>query len=174
MNAFVKLLDPYRWLIGGVLIASVVAAFFWYRASLVQEGVEREQAKVAQAVAEQKALAEAQTRNMQEIADEAQQTYINDMAAAQAAADRAAADLARLRGKAASAVQLSNASQASLGEYAADAERDIDWCAGRLSRTGETAASASSAAHALYAAWPEYQEFQSKLTTFTNTLKGTP
>ncbi|MFA5898079.1 MAG: hypothetical protein WC829_03080 [Hyphomicrobium sp.] len=172
MGALAKLLDPYRWLLGGVLIAGVIAAFFAYRASLVQEGVEREQAKVAQAVAEQKALAEAQTRNMQEIADEAQQTYINDMAAAQAAADRAAADLARLRGKAASAVQLANASQASTAEYAADAERSVDFCAAELVRTGETAESASSAAHALYAAWPEYQEFQSKLTTFTNTPKG--
>lgn len=158
MNALVKLLDPYRWLIGGVLIAGVIAAFFAYRASLVQEGVEREQAKVAQAVAEQKALADAQTRNMREIADEAQQTYINDLAAAKAAADRAASDLARLRGKAASAVQLANASKASLSEYAADAERDIDWCAGRLSRAGETAASASSAAHALSNAWPSYEQ----------------
>jgi len=168
-----KFLDPYRWLIAGVLAASVVVAFFAYRNSLINEGIEREKVKVAMAVAEQKALAEAQTRNMQEIADEAQQNYIDQVAAAKLASDRAAADLARLRGKAASAVQLANASQASLGEYAADAERDIDWCAGRLSRVGETAASASSAAHALYAAWPEYQEFQSKLTTFTNTLKGT-
>jgi hypothetical protein len=168
-----KLLDPYRWLIAGVLVVSLIAAFFWYRHSLIQEGVEREKVKVAQAVAEQKALAEAQTRNMQEIVDESQSQYIKDMAAAKLAADRAAADLARLRGKAASAVQLANASQASLGVYAADAERDIDWCAERLSRVGDTAASASSAAHALYTAWPEYQEFQSKLTTFTNTLKGT-
>lgn len=168
-----KLLDPYRWLIAGVLAASVVAAFFWYRNSLINEGIEREKVKVAQAVEEQKALAEAQTRNMQEIADEAQQNYIDQVAAAKLAADRAAADLARLRGKAASAVQLANASQASTAEYAADAERSVDFCAAELVRTGETAASASSAAHALYAAWPEYQEFQSKLTTFTNTLKGT-
>lgn len=167
-----KFLDPYRWLIAGVLVAGMVAAFFAYRNSLIQEGVEREKVKVAMAVAEQKAIAEAQTRNMREIADEAQTQYINDMAAAKLAADRAAADLARLRGKAASATQLANASQASLSVYAADAERDIDWCAERLSRTGETAASASSAAHAFYAAWPEYQEFQGKLTTFTNTLKG--
>jgi hypothetical protein len=167
-----KLLDPYRWLIAGVLAASLIAAFFWYRNSLINEGIEREKVKVAMAVAEQKALAEAQTRNMQEIADEAQQNYIDQVAAAKAAADRAAADLARLRGKAASSVQLANASQASLGVYAADAERSVDFCAAELVRTGETAASASSAAHALYAAWPEYQEFQSKLTTFTNTLKG--
>jgi len=169
-----KFLDPYRWLIGGVLIASVVAAFFWYRASLIREGEAREAAKVAQIVAEQKAIAEAQTRNMQEVADEAQAKYINDMAAAKAAADRAAADLARLRGKAASAVQLANASQASIAEYAADAERSVDFCASELVRVGETAASASSAAWALSNAWPAYTEFNDRLTTFTNTLKGKP
>jgi len=174
MNALVKLLDPYRWLIGGVLIAGVIAAFFAYRASLVQEGVEREQSKVAQAVAEQKALADAQTRNMREIADEAQQTYINDLAAAQAAADRSAADLARLRGKAASAVQLANASQASLSEYAADAERDIDWCASELVRVGDTAQAASAAAWALSNAWPSYTEFQGRLQEFSVKIKDKP
>lgn len=168
-----KLLDPYRWLIGGVLVASVVAAFFWYRSSLIREGEAREAAKVDQIVAEQKAIAEAQTRNMQEVADEAQSRYVKDLVAAKLAADRAAADLARLRSKAASAGQLANASRETLGEYAADAERDIDWCAGRLSRAGETAASASAAAHAFDAAWPAYTEFQDRLTTFTNRLKGT-
>jgi len=167
-----KFLDPYRWLIAGVLVASLVAGFFWYRHSLIQEGVEREKAKVAQAVAEQKALADAQERNMQEVANEAQEQYIKDMQAARIAADRAAADLARMRSKAASAEQLAGASKAALSDYAADAERDIDWCAGRLERVGNTAAEASAAAHGLYAAWPAYQEFQDRLTTFTNTLKG--
>lgn len=167
-----KFLDPYRWLIAGVLVASIVAGFFWYRHSLIQEGVEREKAKVAQAVAEQKALAVAQERNMQEVANEAQEQYIKDMQAARLAADRAAADLARMRSKAASAEQLAGASKAALSDYAADAERDIDWCAGRLERVGNTATEASAAAHGLYAAWPAYQEFQGRLETFTNTLKG--
>ena len=149
-----SIFDPYRWLIAGVLASSIVGGFFLYRNSLLKEGEAREAAKVAQIVAEQKSIAEAQTRNMQEVADEAQSKYVQDLAAAKLAADRAAADLARLRSKAASAGQLANASRETLSEYAADAERDIDWCAGRLSRAGETAASASSAAHALYAAWP--------------------
>lgn len=153
-----KFLDPYRWLIGGVLIASVVAAFFWYRSILIREGEAREAAKVAQIVAEQKAIAEAQTRNMQEVADEAQSRYVQDLAAAKLAADRAAADLARLRSKAASAGQLANASRETLGEYAADAERSVDFCAAELVRTGETAASASAAAHALSDAWPSYEQ----------------
>lgn len=167
-----KLLDPYRWLIGGVLIASLIGGFFWYRHSLIQEGVQREKAEVAKAVAEQKALADAQTRNLQEVANEAQSQYIQDMAAARLAADRANADLARLRGKAASSEQLARASRDALGIYAADAERSVDFCAERLSRTGETAGGASAAAHALYAGWPAYQEFQDKLSTFQTQLKG--
>ena len=155
---------------GALLVA--ITAFMLYRSSLIKDGEEREAAKVALIVAEQKALADAQTRNMREVADEAQSQYIKDIAAAKLAADRAAADLARLRSKAASAGQLANASRETLSEYAADAERDIDWCAGRLSRAGETAANASAAAHALSAAWPAYTEFQGKLTTFQSLLKG--
>jgi alanyl-tRNA synthetase len=169
-----KFIDPYRWLIGGVLVASLIGGFLFYRNSLIQEGVAREKAKVAEAVAEQKALAEAQTKNLQEVANEAQAQYIQYMAAARAAADRAAADLARLRGKSASAEQLARASKEALSEYAADAERSVDFCAERLSRTGETAGGASAAAHTLYAGWPAYQEFQDRMTTFTNQLKGKP
>lgn len=169
-----KFLDPYRWLFGGVIVASLIGGFLYYRHSLIQEGVAREKAKVAEAVAEQKALAEAQTKNLQEVANEAQQQYIQDMAAARAAADRTAADLARLRGKSASAEQLARASREALGDYAADAERSVDFCAERLSRTGETAGGASAAAHALYAGWPAYQEFKGRLTTFTDQLKGQP
>ena len=163
-----------KWVQRGALVLALIAAFLWYRNSLINDGIEKEQAKVAQAVAEQKALAEAQTANMKEVADEAQSQYLQDMQAARAAADRAAADLARLRGKAASAQQLAGASKQALSEYAADAERDIDWCAGRLERTGNTAAEASAAAHTLNAAWPAYQEFQDKLSTFQTQLKGKP
>lgn len=162
-----------KWVQRGVLVLALIGAFLWYRSSLIEEGEAREQAKVAQAVAEQKALADAQTANMQEVANDAQAQYLEDMQAARAAADRAAADLARLRGKAASAQQLAGASKQALSEYAADAERDIDWCAGRLERVGATASQASAAAHALNDAWPAYREFQDKLTTFTNQLKGT-
>lgn len=162
-----------KWVQRGALMLALIAAFLWYRSSLIEEGESREQEKVAQAVAEQKALAAAQTRNMEEVANEAQSQYLQDMQAARAAADRSAADLARLRGKAASAQQLAGASKQALTEYAADAERDIDWCAGRLERVGATASQASAAAHALNDAWPAYREFQDKLTTFQTQLKGT-
>jgi hypothetical protein len=155
---------------GALLVA--VTAFMLYRSSLIKDGERKEAAKVALIVAEQKAIAEAQTRNMKEIADEAQSQYIKDMAAAKAAADRAAADLARLRSKAASSGQLANASREAIATYAADAERSVDFCAEELVRVGETASSASAAAWALNDAWPEYKEFQDRLTDFTTKLKG--
>jgi len=173
MNAILKLLDPYRWLIGGVLIASLVGGFLWYRASLIKEGERRAETAAAAAYAQAKAETDAQVRNMQEIVDEVQQRYTQELAAAKTAAASANTALARLRGQSASAADLAAASQSALGAYAASAERDIDWCAERLVRTGETAASASAAAHALYDAWPEYQQFQDRLTDFTNQLKGT-
>ena len=79
-----------KWVQRGALVLALIAAFLWYRNSLINDGIEKEQAKVAQAVAEQKALAEAQTRNMKEVADEAQSQYLQDMQAARAAADRQA------------------------------------------------------------------------------------
>lgn len=172
MTKLLELLNPYRWLAALIVVAVIVGGFLWYRASLISEGRKQAELAAATARAEAQALADAQARNMQEIADEAQVKYVNEVAAARAAAGRAATQLARLRNQAASATQLAGASKKALSNYAADAERDIDWCAERLVRTGEAAAGASSAAHALYDAWPEYQEFQDRLTTFTNQLKG--
>lgn len=172
MNVITKLLGPYRWLIGGVIVATLVGGFFWYRASLISEGERRAEAAAAQAYAKAKEQADAQARNMQEVADEAQHRYAQQVEATRVAAARANADLERLRGKAASAADLAAASQSALSEYAASAERDLDWCAERLVRTGETAAGASAAAHAFHDAWPEYQEFRSRLDTFTQALKG--
>jgi hypothetical protein len=145
-----------KWVQRGALVLALIAAFLWYRHSLIQEGEAREAAKVALIVAEQKALADAKTANMKEVADEAQSQYIKDMQAAKLAADRANADLARLRGKSASAEQLANASRQAISEYAADAERSVDYCAAALKDTGDTAGTASAAAHALYAGWPAY------------------
>jgi Tfp pilus assembly protein PilV len=165
-------LDPYRWLAGGVVVLSIVGGALAYRASLIEDGHEQTRQAVQIEVAKQAEISRAQTANMQEVANEAQAKYTESVAAAKAAADRAAADLARLRSKAASSGQLANASRETLSEYAADAERDIDWCAGRLSRVGEEAAGASAAAHALNDAWPEYKEFQGRLADFTTKLKG--
>ena len=172
MTKLLEILNPYRWLAALIVVAVIVGGFLWYRSSLIAEGERRAEQAAATARAEAKALSDAQARNMQEMVDEVQANYTKQVADARAAADRANAQLARLRNQAASATQLAGASQQALGDYAADAERDIDWCAGELVRVGETAASASAAAHALYDAWPEYREFQDRLTAFTQTLKG--
>ena len=174
MGNLLKLLDPYRWLVGGVIVATLIGGFLWYRASLISEGERRAEHAAATARAEAKALSDAQARNMQEMVDEVQANYTQQVADARAAADRANAQLARLRNQAASATQLAGASQQALGDYAADAERSVDFCAERLVRTGAAAQEASAAAHALYSAWPSYAEFQDRLTTFTNALKGQP
>lgn len=172
VNKLLELLNPYRWLAALIVVAVIVGGFLWYRSSLIAEGERRANEAAATARAEAQALADAQARNMQEIVDEAQAKYVKEVADARAAADRANAQLARLRNQAASATQLANASQQAVSDYAASAERDLDWCAERLVGVGETAAGASAAAHALYDAWPEYREFQDRLTTFTQTLKG--
>lgn len=168
-----KALDPYRWLIAGVLIFSIVAGLGWYRNSLIKEGEAREKIKVAEAVAEQRALAEAQTRNLQEVADESQAQYQKDIDQAWLAAGRAASDLARMRSKAASAEQLAGASREAASEYAADAERDIDYCGERLADTGNTAATASAAAYALYNAWPSYEMTRPGIDKYRLTLRKT-
>ena len=97
MNDFFKLLDPYRWLIGGVLIASAVGAFTWYRYSLIQEGHEKAIAEVRAEALKQIERAKQQTENMQEVKDEAIE---NAAIRAQKNADAAAAarsELERLR-----------------------------------------------------------------------------
>lgn len=57
MRQILDILDPYRWLVGGVLIASLASGLLFYRASLIREGQERE--RQAQAVVESDRLREA-------------------------------------------------------------------------------------------------------------------
>lgn len=170
MGNLLKLLDPYRWLVGGAIVATLIGGFMWYRHSLISEGERRAELAAAEARAQAQALADAQVRNMQEIVDEVQQRYTQELAAAKTAAASANAALARLRGQSASAADLAAASQSALSAYAASAERDIDWCAERLVRTGETAAGASAAAHAFHDAWP--RTFDEAMTLQLQTMKG--
>jgi len=170
--AFCDLPPGWLW---ALLFVAAVGAFGWR--GIVLDGVQSELATLQQshaaALAEAQARAVIETNELRKVADDAQAQYLADMAAAKLAADRAATDLARLRTKSASADQLARASATALGDYAADAERSVDFCAGRLADIGATAGSASAAAYALHAGWPEYKAFQDRLTTFTNNLKGT-
>jgi hypothetical protein len=172
MKRLLNLLDPYRWLAAVVAFALILGGLLWYRHSLIEEGRQRAEQAAATARAEAQERVDAQSRNMQEVVDESRERYTKQMADL----DRMVSGLHELRGRLRAQADLAaiNASTsiASLRDYAADAERDIDWCAERLVRTGETAAGASAAAHALYAGWPAYADFRTRLQTFTDQLKG--
>lgn len=142
-----------------------------WRVHSLKTDIANEKAYQATAIALAERKAREETERLQGIVDETERKYQTDVAAVRSAADRATAQLARLRGQAASANDLANASKAALSDYAASAERDIDWCAGELVRTGETAAGASAAAHALNNGWP--RTFDEAMTLQLQTMKGT-
>lgn len=141
-----------------------------WRVHSLKTDIANEKAYQATAIALAERKAREETERLQGIVDETERKYQTDVAAVRSAADRATAQLARLRGQAASANDLANASKAALSDYAASAERDIDWCAGRLVRVGDTAAGASAAAHALNNGWP--RTFDEAMTLQLQTMKG--
>lgn len=163
-------------LIPGWLYALIVAgALTWggaqtWRVHSLKSDIANEKAYQATAIALAERKAREETERLQGIVDETERKYQTDVAAVRSAADRATAQLARLRGQAASANDLANASKAALSDYAASAERDIDWCAGRLVRVGDTAAGASAAAHALNNGWP--RTFDEAMNLQLQTMKG--
>lgn len=172
MRAITDLLD----IVPGWLYALICAgALAWggaqtWRVHSLKTDIANEKAYQATAIALAERKAREETERLQGIVDETERKYQTDVAAVRSAADRATAQLARLRGQAASANDLANASKAALSDYAASAERDIDWCAGRLVRVGDTAAGASAAAHALNNGWP--RTFDEAMTLQLQTMKG--
>lgn len=58
-----KILDPYRWLIGGALVAALVGGFLWYRHSLIEQG--RAECEEAHRVAAEAAAKTQQGQNEQ-------------------------------------------------------------------------------------------------------------
>ena len=172
MNAITKLLDPYRWLIGGVLIASLVAAFFWYRNSLIAEGREAARLEYADKAAKQLELARAQTANMQEVKDEAIEQATKRAQANARAAAGARSELGKLRDELARNPSVSGDSCAAAVDRAASLGAVFAECAGELETLAGKADAHANDAATVYAAWPAYTEFQDRLTTFTNTLKG--
>lgn len=171
-----KLITDLADLIPGWIWALICAgALAWggaqtWRVHSLKTDIANEKAYQATAIALAERKAREETERLQGIVDETERKYQTDVAAVRSAADRATAQLARLRGQAASANDLANASKAALSDYAASAERDIDWCAGRLVRVGDTAAGASAAAHALNNGWP--RTFDEAMTLQLQTMKG--
>ena len=163
-----------KWVQRGVLVLALIGAFLWYRSSLIAEGEAREQAKVAEAVAEQKAKSDDQVDKWKGQANEVDAKNQELSARLDAADKRNASLVDRMRKSTPSAKQLASVTAEACGEYAADAERSVDYCAASVKRLGETAVGASQKAWEFYDKWPAYQEFQTKLTTFQNQLKGQP
>ena len=168
-----KLLDPYRWLIGGVLVAGLIAGFFVYRASLVESGRKEERAEITKQALKQIDRAQEQTSAWKDQANEvdAKNQELED--ALRNLRTGNAAGAARLRDSAPSAQQLAGAPAETCGANAAEAEHDLGECAVRYSAMGNEAAAASAKAWEFHDKWPAYQEFQDKLNLFETQLKGT-
>lgn len=168
-----KLLDPYRWLIGGVLIASLIGGFFLWRDSLKEDGRKEVRAEVAQQAKKQIDRAQEQTLAWKVQANEvdAKNQELQDKLKTLSASNKSRA--AGLQQSAPSAQRMAGASAETCGRNAAEAESDLGECAVRYSALGDTAAGAAAKAWEFHDKWPAYQEFQDKLSTFQTQLKGT-
>ena len=157
-----KLIDPYRWLIAGLLIAGAVSAFAWYRYSLIQQG----HAKLKRAIE--------QSANLQEVKDEAIQNATIRAQKNAAAASSAGSELSRLRKSVADRPSVSGDSCAASVDRAAALGSVFGDCSTALVGMAAKAEGHANDAVTLYESWPAMAEFQDRLTTFKNSLKGTP
>lgn len=167
-----KFLDPYRWLIGGLLIAGAVAAFGWYRYGLIQKGHAEAIAEVNKQALKQIEQAQEQTKDWMGIANvvDAKNQELESRLKAISRGNSSSAG--RLRDSAPSSEQLAGASVETLRANASEAEHDLGECAVRYSDLGDTAAQAAGKAWEFHDKWPAYKDFNDRLTTFTNQLKG--
>lgn len=149
-----KLFDPYRWLIAGLMVATLIGGALWYRASLVEDG--REQVR-QQVKAEADAQIEAARRtsdNLQEIKDEAIENATKRAQANASAAARARSELARLRNETASAPSVPGDSCATSIDRAAALGKLLGDCAEKYSDVARAADAHANDAVTLHQAWP--------------------
>ena len=155
---------------GAVLVA--VAAFLFYRSSLISEGEEREAAKVAQAVAEQKAIAEAQTRNLEEVKNEAIAIAAEESKRNAADAARSRSELERLRKQTGSSLDLSKSSHATCVNYATAATDILEECGSALVGMAEKADGHVTDINATRGSWPAWDKFTEEVTDFKSRLQA--
>jgi maltooligosyltrehalose synthase len=167
-----KLLDPYRWLIAGVLVASLIAAFFWYRHSLIQEGVERNKIEVAKAVEKQKKRAEAQTANMEEVKNEAIAIAEKEAKRNAAAAASARSELDRLRKQSGSSIDIAKTSHATCVNYAIASTAVLEECGSALVEMAVTADGHVADLNATRGSWPAWDKFAGEMTDFKTRLQA--
>lgn len=161
-----------KWVQRGALVLALIVAFLFYRNSLIEEGEAREQAKVAQAVAEQKALADAQTRNMEEVKNEAIANAAEEAKRNAVAADRARSELDRLRKQTGSSIDLSKSSHAACAQYAAAATDVLNECGSALVEMAEKADGHVTDIKALTGSWPAWDKFTDDMTDFKSRLQA--
>lgn len=173
MNRLLAFLDPYRWLIAGVMALSLFGGFMWYRHSLIQEGRDQVKAEVAKAVEEQKKKAEAVTRNLEEVKDEEIQKANERAKQNAAAAGRAKSELDRLRKQTGSSLDAAKTSDATCIKYAATATDVLNECGSALQEMATKADGHVSDIRTLTGSWPAWDKFALDLSSFQDKLKGT-
>ena len=167
-----KALDPYRWLIGGLLIAGALSAFGWYRYSLIQQGHAEAIAEVQAKATEQLQIAARQTANMQEVKDEAIENATTRAKANASAAAAARSELGKLRQSVASNPSVSGDSCAASVDRAAALGAVFGECSAALVELAEKADAHANDAVMLHESWPALDDFNNRLATFTDKLKG--
>jgi DNA repair exonuclease SbcCD ATPase subunit len=161
-----KLLDPYRWLIGGTLVALLVAGYFWHAAKLKEEGRQEIRAQVQAEAARQLEEARVKTANLQEIADEAVEQANKRAQANAAAASRARTELGRLRTEIARTPSVSGDSCTAAIDRAAALGTLLGECAERYSEVARAADAHANQALTLRQAWPELDDFAKQVSAF--------
>lgn len=149
-----KLLDPYRWLIAGLIVASLIGGALWYHASTLEKGREEVRQQVQAEALEQVKRAQAQSENMQEIKDEAIENATKRAQANASAAARARSELARLRNETASAPSVPGDSCATSIDRAAALGKLLGDCAEKYSDVARAADAHANDAVTLHQAWP--------------------
>ena len=162
-----------KWVQRGALVLALIAAFLFYRSSLIEKGRDEVKADVSKKALKQIERAQEQTALWKAQANAADTKYQEAMDIIRGFGPSLAAIDSRMQQRTPSPVKLAGASKKAVDNYAAETDRDFADCRKRYAAMGETAATASAAAHALNDAWPAYQEFQDKLNLFQSQLKGT-
>lgn len=166
-----KLIDPYRWLIAGLIVAGAVSAFAWYRYSLIQQGHAKAIAEVQAQAADQLKRAIEQSANLQEVKDEAIQNATIRAQKNAASASAAWSELGRLRKSVADRPSLSGDSCAASVDRAAALGSVFGECSTALVGMAAKAEGHANDAVTLYESWPVID--RPSIDKYRSTLKIT-
>lgn len=175
VKALTTLLD----IVPGWIWAIVCAALFgWgginaYRVSAAKTDLAELKEKYTQDLFVAQEKAAEQTKEMQEKKDAAIAEAEKRAADNKVAAGRARTELDRLRRTVASASTSTDPACKAIADRAAALGDVFGECAGELTEVARAADAHASDLRTFQESWPELRAFKDRLTTFTNTLKGT-